>query len=86
VRCIEELGRLKDHFDNVLVTVPARTARGLVGQIEDVHSGAWGLCGDLLVSLGPPAAAGSNFPQHQGAPLLRGKIEGALGSDLGGYE
>lgn len=34
---IEQLGCLQDHLDDVLVTVPARAARRLMGQIEDVH-------------------------------------------------
>jgi len=39
---VEELRRLEDHLDNVLVTVPSCTARWLMGQIEDVHSCGWG--------------------------------------------
>jgi hypothetical protein len=35
---VEELGRLEDHLDNVLVAVPSCTARWLMRQIEDIHS------------------------------------------------
>lgn len=34
---IEKLTGLEDHLDNMLITMPARTARRLMGQIEDIH-------------------------------------------------
>ena len=36
---IEELRSLKNHLYDMLVTMPARTARCLVRKIEDVHGG-----------------------------------------------
>lgn len=37
VRSIEQLRRLQNHLDNVLIAVPARTARRLLRKKEDVH-------------------------------------------------
>ena len=37
VRRIEKLCCFQNHFNYVLVTVPARTARRCMGQIEDIH-------------------------------------------------
>ena len=34
---IEKLGSFKNHLDDMLVTMPARTARCVVTEIEDVH-------------------------------------------------
>lgn len=36
---VEKLSGLKNHLDDMLVAMPARTARCLVTQIEDVHGG-----------------------------------------------
>ena len=35
---VEELRGLENHFDDMFVTMPTRTARGAMRQIEDVHS------------------------------------------------
>ena len=40
VRSIEQLRSLQNHFDHMLIAVPARTARRLLRQKEDVHVGA----------------------------------------------
>ena len=37
MRRVKQLGRLQDHLDDVLVAMPARAARRLMRQIEDVH-------------------------------------------------
>lgn len=37
VCCIEELGRLENHFDDMSVTMPARTARRIGMEKEDIH-------------------------------------------------
>lgn len=36
---VEKLGGLKNHLDDMLITMPTRTARCLVTEIEDIHAG-----------------------------------------------